>query len=158
MANARALDFIQDLLDVIARDESIAHEDLIGFLMAAGYEKHVTCEMPGQYAVRGGIIDVFSPETPQPVRIELLGDTIESIRAFDPNTQRSTNPVERAALLPLDELQRHAEVLERQRVGSGIWPRRRCRARGFLRRLGISRDANAKNVPACCSISLRIQS
>ena len=103
---------------VVERDESIAHEDLIGFLAAAGYEKHMTCEMPGQYAVRGGIIDVFSPETPQPVRIELLGDTIESIRAFDPNTQRSTNPVERAVLLPLTELLRHAEVLERQHVGS----------------------------------------
>ena len=103
---------------VVERDESIAHEDLIGFLAAAGYEKHMTCEMPGQYAVRGGIIDVFSPETPQPVRIELLGDTIESIRAFDPNTQRSTNPVERATLLPLTEFLRHAEVLERQRVGS----------------------------------------
>jgi transcription-repair coupling factor (superfamily II helicase) len=110
--------FYRGLARVITRDESIPHEELIGFLVAAGYEKHVTCEMPGQYAVRGGIIDVFSPESPQPIRIELLGDTIESIRAFDPNTQRSTTPVERAALLPLTELLRHAEVLERQRVGS----------------------------------------
>ena len=46
------------------------------------------------------------------------GDTIESIRAFDPNTQRSTNPVERATLLPLTEFPRHAEVLERVRVSS----------------------------------------
>ncbi len=112
--------FYPGLARVVERDESIAHEDLIGFLAAAGYEKHVTCEMPGQYAVRGGIIDVFSPETPQPVRIELLGDTIESIRAFDPTTQRSTNPVERAVLLPLTELLRHAEVLERQHVGSAF--------------------------------------
>ncbi|MBZ5695073.1 MAG: transcription-repair coupling factor [Acidobacteriia bacterium] len=110
--------FYRGLARVVQRDESIAHEDLIGFLAQAGYEKHVTCEMPGQYAVRGGIIDVFSPEAPQPVRIELLGDTIESIRAFDPNTQRSTNPVERASLLPLTELLRRAEVLERQRVSS----------------------------------------
>ena len=62
--------------------------------------------MPGQFAVRGGIIDIFSPESPQPVRMELLGDTIESIRAFDPNTQRSTNPVERTTLLPLTEYPR----------------------------------------------------
>ncbi|HXQ27214.1 MAG TPA: transcription-repair coupling factor [Candidatus Acidoferrales bacterium] len=110
--------FYRGLARTVQRDESIAHEDLIGFLAQAGYEKHVTCEMPGQYSVRGGIIDVFSPEAPQPVRIELLGDTIESIRAFDPNTQRSTNPVERASLLPLTELFRHAEVLERQRVSS----------------------------------------
>ena len=110
--------FYRELARVIARDESIAHEDLIGFLERAGYEKQATCEMPGQYSVRGGIIDVFSPEAPQPVRVELLGDTIESIRAFDPSTQRSTNPVERAALLPLTEVLRGAEVLSRQRVAA----------------------------------------
>ena len=109
----RESQFYRGLARTIARDESIAHEELIGFLTGAGYDKHATCEMPGQYAVRGGIIDVFSPETPQPVRIELLGDTIESIRAFDPNTQRSTNPVERTTLLPLSETLRTAGVLER---------------------------------------------
>jgi transcription-repair coupling factor (superfamily II helicase) len=114
----REREFYRGLARVIVRDQSIAHEDLIGFLNSAGYEKHVSCEMPGQYAVRGGIIDVFSPEAPQPVRVELLGDTIESIRAFDPNTQRSTNPVERAALLPLTELPLRAEVLERQSVSA----------------------------------------
>jgi transcription-repair coupling factor (superfamily II helicase) len=110
--------FYSGLARTIVRDESIAHEDMLGFLEGAGYEKHTTCEMPGQYAVRGGIVDVFSPETPQPVRIDLLGDNIESIRAFDPNTQRSTNPVERATLLPLTEIFRRSEVLERQYVSS----------------------------------------
>ncbi|MGB0034839.1 MAG: CarD family transcriptional regulator, partial [Candidatus Acidiferrales bacterium] len=111
-------DFYRQLARTIARDESIPHEELLEFLSSAGYEKQVTCEMPGQYSVRGGIIDVFSPEAPQPVRIELLGDMIESIRAFDPNTQRSTNPVERATLLPLTEFPRRAELLERLRVTS----------------------------------------
>ncbi len=110
--------FYRRLARTIARDESIPHEDLIDFFTQAGYEKQVSCEMPGQYSVRGGIIDVFSPEAPQPVRVELLGDTVESIRAFDPNTQRSTNPVERALFLPLTEFSRHIEVLERQRVSS----------------------------------------
>ncbi len=114
----RDRDFYRDLARVIARDDSLPHEDLIGFLNRAGYEKQVTCEMPGQYSVRGGIIDIFSPEAPQPVRVELLGDTIESIRAFDPNTQRSTNPVERAVLLPLTELLRGSEVLAHQAVVS----------------------------------------
>jgi transcription-repair coupling factor (superfamily II helicase) len=118
LARMREPQFYRALARTVARDESIAHEDLLGFLVQAGYERHSTCEMPGQFAVRGGIIDVFSPETPQPVRIELLGDTIESIRAFDPNTQRSTNPMERAPLLPLTEFLRHAEVLEHQRVAS----------------------------------------
>ena len=111
-------DFYRHLARTVTRDESIPHEELIGFLAAAGYEKEVTCETPGQFAVRGGIIDVFSPETPYPVRVELLGDTIESIRAFDPNTQRSTNPVERATLLPLTEFLRRSEVLERMSVSS----------------------------------------
>jgi len=103
----------------IQRDQTIEHETLLGFLAGAGYEKQSACEMPGQYAVRGGIVDVYSPETPQPVRIELLGDTIESIRAFDPNTQRSTNPMERATLLPLTEFLRGAETLERLRTPGG---------------------------------------
>ena len=114
----RDREFYSQLARTITRDESIAHEDLIEFLSSAGYDKQVTCEMPGQYAVRGGIIDIYSPESLQPVRVELLGDTIESIRAFDPTTQRSTNPVERATLMPLTEFPRHAEVLERARVQS----------------------------------------
>ena len=109
----RQPDFYRQLARTIKRDETIAHEELISFLVGAGYEKQVTCEMPGQFAVRGGIIDVFSPEALQPVRIELLGDSIESIRAFDPNTQRSTSPVERTSLLPLTEFRHPAEVLQR---------------------------------------------
>jgi transcription-repair coupling factor (superfamily II helicase) len=105
-------DFYRRLALTVSRDQQIPHEDLLYFLSAAGYDKQITCEMPGQFSVRGGIIDVFSPETPQPVRIELLGDTIESIRAFDPATQRSTNPVERAVFLPLTEFPRRAEFLE----------------------------------------------
>ncbi len=114
----RDREFYAQLARTIARDESIAHEELIEFLSGAGYDKQVTCEMPGQYAVRGGIIDIYSPESSQPVRVELLGDTIESIRAFDPNTQRSTNPVERATLMPLTEFPRHLEVLEPSRLQS----------------------------------------
>jgi transcription-repair coupling factor (superfamily II helicase) len=118
LARMREPQFYCGLARTVTRDETIAHEDLIGFLAHAGYERHTTCEMPGQFAVRGGIIDVFSPEAPQPVRIELLGDMIESIRAFDPSTQRSTNPMERALLLPLTEFLRHEEVLQHQRVAA----------------------------------------
>jgi transcription-repair coupling factor (superfamily II helicase) len=111
----REPEFYRRLARKIQRDESVTYEELAGFLASAGYDRQVSCDMTGQYAVRGGILDVFSPETPQPVRIELLGDTIESIRAFDPSTQRSTNPVERTTLLPLTEFLRSAEVLERLR-------------------------------------------
>jgi len=112
----REPDFYRQLACTIQRDQDIPHRELLDYLAGAGYDKQVTCEMPGQYSVRGGIVDVFSPDSPQPTRIELLGDTIESIRAFDPNTQRSTNPMERATLLPLTEFPRRAEVLQRLRV------------------------------------------
>jgi len=60
-------------------------------------------ELPGQFAVRGGIIDVFSPEALRPVRLELLGDTVESVREFDPRTQRSVAPLVKTTILPLAE-------------------------------------------------------
>ena len=127
----RQPEFYRHLARTIERDESIAHQDFIGFLVGAGYEKQATCEMPGQFAVRGGIIDVFSPEALQPVRIELLGDTIESIRAFDPNTQRSTSPVERATLLPLTEFPHPAEVLQRSSARSASGREDEMIERGF---------------------------
>src|SRR5579863_369190 len=116
LGRMRERDFYGQLARTIERDQEIPLGEFLDFLSSAGYEKQVTCEMPGQYAGRGGIIDVFSPEAPQPVRIELLGDTIASIRAFDPSTQRSTNPIQRATLMPLTEFPRRAEALERQRV------------------------------------------
>ena len=112
----REPEFYRHLARTIERDQTILHEDLLEFLSSAGYDKQTTCELPGQFAVRGGILDIFSPESAQPVRVELIGDTIESIRAFDPGTQRSTNPVERATLLPLIEFPRRGEFLERPRV------------------------------------------
>ena len=127
----RQPDFYKRLARTIERDEGIAHEELISFLVGAGYDKQVSCEMPGQFAVRGGIIDAFSPESLQPVRIELLGDTIESIRAFDPNTQRSTSPVERATLLPLTEFPHPAQVLQHSGARSASGREDESIERGF---------------------------
>ena len=59
--------------------------------------------MPGQFTRRGGILDVYSPEADRPVRFEFFGDEIESIRKFDPETQRSAAPLDEARLLPLTE-------------------------------------------------------
>lgn len=106
-------DFYNDLARTLSRDQDVPIEELLAFLAASGYERVETVEMPGQFAVRGGIVDVYSPEAPRPVRIELLSDTIESLREFDPATQRSTQPVERTTLLPLVELPRRADLVER---------------------------------------------
>ena len=91
------------LAKMLAKDTEIGHEELIMHLGSVGYTRTEMVELPGQFAVRGGIIDVFSPEAMRPVRIELLGDTVESVREFDARTQRSIAPVNRTTLLPLTE-------------------------------------------------------
>ena len=91
------------LSQVLAKDTEVPHEQLITHLASTGYARTEMVELPGQFALRGGIIDVFSPEAPRPVRIELLGDTVESVREFDPRTQRSIAPVSKTTILPLTE-------------------------------------------------------
>ncbi len=91
------------LARTLATDVETPLDELLLHLGSVGYTRTEMVELPGQFAVRGGIIDVFSPESPRPVRIELLGDTVESVREFDPRTQRSIAPVVRTTLLPLAE-------------------------------------------------------
>jgi transcription-repair coupling factor (superfamily II helicase) len=91
------------LARTLAKDTEANHEELITHLASIGYARTEMVELPGQFAVRGGIVDVFSPEALRPVRIELLGDTVESVREFDPRTQRSIAPVVKTTILPLTE-------------------------------------------------------
>jgi transcription-repair coupling factor (superfamily II helicase) len=91
------------LARTLAKDTEANHEELITHLASIGYERAEMVDLPGQFAVRGGIVDIFSPEAPRPVRIELLGDTVESVREFDPRTQRSIAPVVKTTILPLAE-------------------------------------------------------
>ncbi len=76
---------------------------LVEHLLSVGYTKVDVVEMPGQVTLRGGILDVYSPEMERPVRIDFFGDEIESIRRFDPETQRSSSTLDDALLLPLTE-------------------------------------------------------
>ena len=103
-----------ELSSVLEKDKEVPLQDFLSHLGATGYVRAEMVELPGQFAVRGGIVDVFSPETPRPVRVELLGDTVESVREFDPRTQRSISPVNRSTVLPLTEWQ----VL---RGGGDLW-------------------------------------
>ena len=93
----------RELARTIVDDEELPLETLVEFLRRAGYQREQMVAMAGQYAVRGGIVDVYSPESAYPVRIELLGDTVESLRQFHPETQRSVQPVERVTLVALAE-------------------------------------------------------
>src|SRR6202789_968656 len=76
---------------------------LVEHLLSVGYTKVDVVEMPGQVTLRGGILDVYSPEMDRPVRIDFFGDEIESIRKFEPESQRSSTPLDEALLLPLTE-------------------------------------------------------
>ncbi len=109
----RDAEFYGALARTVERDQEVSLEEIVAHLASVGYERQETVEMAGQFAVRGGIVDVFSPEAPRPVRLELLGDTLESLREFDPGTQRSVGPLERAILPPLTEFPRRAELVER---------------------------------------------
>jgi transcription-repair coupling factor (superfamily II helicase) len=100
-----------DLARVIRRGENFDIELLLGHLNTVGYTATDVVEMPGEYALRGGILDVYSPEADRPMRIEFFGDEVESIRKFDPGTQRSSNTVDEAQLLPLTETPVTSELL-----------------------------------------------
>src|SRR6202167_151318 len=99
----RSADYYTDLARIIRRGESFDLESLLAHLNTVGYTSTDVVEMPGQYASRGGILDVYSPEADRPLRIEFFGDEADSIRKFDPTSQRSSNPVDEALLLPLTE-------------------------------------------------------
>jgi transcription-repair coupling factor (superfamily II helicase) len=91
------------LARTLTKDAEVPLEEFVAHLAGVGYTRTEMVELPGQFAMRGGIVDVFSAEAPRPVRIELLGDAVESVREFDPRTQRSIAPVQRTTLLPLTE-------------------------------------------------------
>jgi transcription-repair coupling factor (superfamily II helicase) len=91
------------LARILTKDAEVPHDEFLAHLGSVGYTRTEMVELPGQFAVRGGIVDVFSPEALRPVRVELLGDTVESVREFDPRTQRSISPVGKTTLLPLTE-------------------------------------------------------
>jgi len=84
--------------------DEMTPEILLEALDEGGYVREDPVTAPGQVARRGGILDVFPSDRPEPVRIEFFGDTVESLRRFDPDTQRATGPVEALVTLPLADV------------------------------------------------------
>jgi transcription-repair coupling factor (superfamily II helicase) len=84
--------------------DEMTPEILLEALDEGGYAREDPVTAPGQVARRGGIIDVFPSDRTEPVRIELFGDTVESLRLFDPDTQRATAPLEELVTLPLSDV------------------------------------------------------
>src|SRR5579875_950766 len=95
--------FYAGLAQILRRGEEVDVDTLLAHLTSIGYTRNDVVEMPGQFTRRGGILDIYSPEADRPVRLEFFGDEIESIRKFDPETQRSAAPLDEARLLPLTE-------------------------------------------------------
>jgi len=99
----------------LERGQQHSFPALLELLRAYDYDAEAVCEAPGQYAVRGGIIDVYPITAHQPCRLDFFGDTLEDIRALDPVTQRSGEPVESIVLTAAPKLQTsaaHASLLD----------------------------------------------
>ena len=79
-------------------------KDLASELADMGYERYGIVEGTGQFSVRGGILDVFTPESENPVRIEFFGDEVDSIRSFDRETQRSLKNLKEIDIYPAREI------------------------------------------------------
>ncbi len=89
----------------IKTGEDYSIDSLLSHMSRIGYSRCSMVEGIGQFAVRGGIIDIFSPAYEKPVRIEFFGDTIDSMGIFDPDTQRRTDNITQAYILPVSETQ-----------------------------------------------------
>jgi transcription-repair coupling factor (superfamily II helicase) len=89
---------------LLKRDEEHSPEDLVEKLLASGYMREDPVGAIGEFSIRGGILDVWSPGLDSPVRIEFFGDTVESIREFDPETQLSTTQLAQIEIAPMREL------------------------------------------------------
>ncbi|HEU0067675.1 MAG TPA: CarD family transcriptional regulator, partial [Nitrospiraceae bacterium] len=82
---------------------TIEREALTGGLLRLGYRRVSVVEIPGEFSIRGGIVDIFSTAYADPLRVEFLGETIDSLRLFDPATQKSTAKLDQAVVLPARE-------------------------------------------------------
>ena len=123
---------LNDHCELIISGEDTDRQQLISFLTTCGYESCDLVRRPGDMAVRGGIVDIFPPAAEGaslPLRLDFFGDTIESIRSFDPVTQRSKEELAEAVLLPATDLLYPDKIHRRQwlellsrRLETFSWP------------------------------------
>ncbi len=98
-----------------APGNSVRMDDLARWLEANGYARASTVRDVGDYASRGGILDLYPPGAPNPIRLDFFGDTLELIRAFDPETQRTVGSLRALDLVPMSEAQLSTETIRRFR-------------------------------------------
>ncbi len=128
---------------VLEAGADIRLDVLMQYLGVNGYIRSGTVREEGEYALRGGIVDIFAPTSPQPVRLDFFGDTLESIRCFDPETQRSTGSAEQIALAPVSEILFNEDIISLFRdkylsaFGSPAGDQMYEAARASIRRQGV---------------------
>jgi transcription-repair coupling factor (superfamily II helicase) len=144
-------DYYAGLAVTLRRGEEVDVEVLTAHLASVGYTQMDLVEMPGQFTRRGGILDVYSPEADRPVRIEFFGDEIETVRKFDPETQRSQSGLDEAQLLPLTE----TPVTERLLAAvHGRLSRERVEFEGEAEDAGADEDEMAIEAAAAGGVSV----
>ena len=94
---------LADYAELLIENEEFDRDLLIGKLVAGGYTRTSLVEEPGDFSVRGGVLDLFSPLYADPLRIEFFGDLVESLRTFSPVTQRTLNQIPEAIIVPARE-------------------------------------------------------
>jgi len=110
--------------DQVSKNSYAAHvgntidlEVLTSFLDHNGYARASTVREPGDFAVRGGIIDLFAPGSDEPLRLDLFGDMLDSVRTFDPGSQRTTGQRDHVSLVPANEIILDESAVHRFRQG-----------------------------------------
>ncbi len=109
-----------DHCELLIQGEEVDRDALVQTLIRAGYQTCELVQQQGDLAIRGGIVDIFPPaHDPDngtgPLRLDFFGDTLETIRIFDPVSQRSVDQLEEAVLLPA------SDMLFPQKQGKGLW-------------------------------------
>ena len=115
MAHMAPLSSIGDSIIYIDEGGTVSESDLCAQLVRAGYVRNYQIEGKGQFSVRGGIVDIYPLTDDNPIRIELWGDTVDSIRTFDIMSQRSIEKLSTVSVFPASEI-----VLDKERLEEGL--------------------------------------
>ncbi len=107
--------FLEKSTEYVLAGADIERDEVLRRIVESGYVSSPIVEDPGTFSARGFILDVFSPLYEWPLRLEFFGDTLESIRSFDPNSQKSKAQLEEAFILPVREILMTPEIVSRGR-------------------------------------------
>ena len=107
---------LQELTFNLSSKHQLPQNTFLNKLISAGYERISIVDDPGQFSVRGDVVDVYSPSYPYPIRIEYFGDDVETIRFFDSKTQRTLRPTDEVTFPPASEISSVFGGFDRQKI------------------------------------------